>query len=500
MKTMKKIITLIGATLLLTALSTSSSFAGKPAGGGGGKVAVESANPGSAIQGEEKDIYISGSGFGPGANVRYLVTGTDDDTQIEVLSTEYIDATGELKTRVKVKDSATVIDYDIEVQATSGRKGKGTTLFKVEGNGNGGGGGKPGGEDPPPEVTSCADKTSFFPAFAYTAQKLNSKGIYGYDFYLSNADGDCAIKIHTSDYQGNDLEFSYSQNGNDGVLIWRQDNNEYAGRKDVDAQYDRIKMIRFQTSAIEVTASLPLASTTVAVTTANHNSFRYIDLSADGNKIAVSVGNNDAGGETVNSISEIDVSSCFSNCSLSAPLLTSTESLTNGLGYSPFMDRIYYTGKYRDNSPDPLVGQYYIAFIENQGGSWSPPRFVTLSGNGFHGDPSYFRQPDVAIADLGYGPTEVLAFHYLQSSDTSAFDVQIIDVGTCSAAGAGDCLSSGESSIFSDIFDGKNASFNDKSNATSILFTTSTGIIIEHDLISGYEVNLADGFQADSGY
>lgn len=222
MKTMKKIITLIGATLLLTALSTSSSFAGKPAGGGGGKVAVESANPGSAIQGEEKDIYISGSGFGPGANVRYLVTGTDDDTQIEVLSTEYIDATGELKTRVKVKDAAAIIDYDIEVQAASGRKGKGTTLFKVSAS-----------ED------NCETSVEKAPAIAYLTEteKTGPRKDYVYtrDLMLASADG-CITTLlleHAAqwlpDTKKNESKNRFIENvdgvrlvtsGNHGIVSW----------------------------------------------------------------------------------------------------------------------------------------------------------------------------------------------------------------------------------------------------------------------------------------
>ena len=70
------------------------------------------------------------------------------------------------------------------------------------GNGNGGGGGKPGGEDPPPEVTSCADKSSDFPAFVYTKVNSNKRGSpVGHDFYLSNANGDCSVLIYSSSYK-----------------------------------------------------------------------------------------------------------------------------------------------------------------------------------------------------------------------------------------------------------------------------------------------------------
>lgn len=108
------------------------------------KICIDSADPPSALQGEEKDVYIGGSGFGPGSSVRYLVTGTKDDTQINVLSVEYLPATEtepeKLKTRIKVKGNAIVIDYDIEVRLANGRRGKGTTLFAVKQNQNGGGG------------------------------------------------------------------------------------------------------------------------------------------------------------------------------------------------------------------------------------------------------------------------------------------------------------------------------------------------------------------------
>ena len=379
-----------------------------------------------------------------------------------------------------------------------------TTGFAKKG---GNGGGKPGGEDPPPPETSCAGYASDFPAFAYTVQNRNRKGVVGYDMFLSNADADCAVKIHTSGYKGNDLEFSYSQNGNDGVIVWRQDNNEYGGRKDADLQYDRIKMIRFQTEAEAVTSPLPLASSTVAVVTADHNSFRYIDLSADGNNIAVSVGNNDEG-FTINTIREIDISGCSSDCAVSSALYSHTEFAFVGLAYSSFGDRIYFTSAFRSASTDPRANQEYVAFIEKQLVSelvsWSVPRIVTISGNGLHGNnPSYFRQPDVAIANLSDGPTEVLAFHYSQFNVQDPNTLMVLDMKTCSATpgpDADDCLSTGESSIALDVSDGRNVSFNDKVDATSMLFTTDSGIIIEHDLISGYEIVLVDGFQADSAH
>jgi len=94
-------------------------------------VTVTAANPSAAIQGAELDVLVSGTGFGNGSTVKYLVTGTTDASQVTVLSVQYIPATGQLKTRIKVNGEATTTYYDIEVLTATGRKGKGTTLFKV---------------------------------------------------------------------------------------------------------------------------------------------------------------------------------------------------------------------------------------------------------------------------------------------------------------------------------------------------------------------------------
>jgi hypothetical protein len=91
---------------------------------------VFGANPETAQQGEFKTITISGENFAPGATVRFLVGGTKDASQIEVLATTFVsDET--LEASIHVLDTATVSGYDIEVRV-SGRKGKGTTMFSVQ--------------------------------------------------------------------------------------------------------------------------------------------------------------------------------------------------------------------------------------------------------------------------------------------------------------------------------------------------------------------------------
>lgn len=104
------------------------------------KVTVTNANPNSALQGDPLNVEISGSGFDGGSTVKFLVTGTKDDRQISVdQESVHSSADGTLLTvDIVVSGGATVTDYDIEVKSSSGRRGKGTTLFAVKQNSGGG--------------------------------------------------------------------------------------------------------------------------------------------------------------------------------------------------------------------------------------------------------------------------------------------------------------------------------------------------------------------------
>ena len=129
----EKIITLSIAVLLLAALGINISFAAKPAGGRkGGKVTVETATPNSVIQTKEEDVTMLGSGFDDGSSVKFMVTGTTDDTQIEVGPATYISST-ELKVHIKTTRSTANVYYDIEVQATSDLAGSGPEIRKISG-------------------------------------------------------------------------------------------------------------------------------------------------------------------------------------------------------------------------------------------------------------------------------------------------------------------------------------------------------------------------------
>ena len=104
------------------------------------KVIVSSVAPDSASQGDTvSHVVIRGSGFDNGSAVRFLVAGTNDDAQVEITGViDLVDGDLVVPT-LHVLDAATVDLYDVEVRTSSGRRGKGTDLFRVEQKGGGGG-------------------------------------------------------------------------------------------------------------------------------------------------------------------------------------------------------------------------------------------------------------------------------------------------------------------------------------------------------------------------
>jgi len=134
-------------------------------------VTVTAANPADATQGEELDVIVTGSGFDSGSSVSYLVTGTTDASQVAVQSVQFISST-QLKTRIKVNGNAPATGYDIEVRISTGRKGKGTTLFRVK-----------SAED------ACNEEDPKEPTIAYLTEFELLDGINSADIILSNASG-----------------------------------------------------------------------------------------------------------------------------------------------------------------------------------------------------------------------------------------------------------------------------------------------------------------------
>ena len=118
---------------ILVCLTGSFVWTDNASGGKPTRVKVEAVTPDYALQGEERNVRIRGSGFGHGSTVRFLVSGTNDDSQVEITGVVLFDeVTGELVAPIQVIDTATVDLYDVEIQTSSGRRGKGTDLFRVE--------------------------------------------------------------------------------------------------------------------------------------------------------------------------------------------------------------------------------------------------------------------------------------------------------------------------------------------------------------------------------
>jgi len=97
-----------------------------------GPIKVHSANPNSGTQGDAPfEVVIKGIGLTKAKTVRFLVNKSKSNTggvAVDILS---VDGDETVTTLVTISGGATIADYDIEVQLSNGRKGKGTTLFKV---------------------------------------------------------------------------------------------------------------------------------------------------------------------------------------------------------------------------------------------------------------------------------------------------------------------------------------------------------------------------------
>ena len=95
-------------------------------------VAVQGADPNSTEQGTVNlDVKIKGRGFSSGANVAFFVTGTTNQGGIDVKGVT-VHGSKSLTVNIDVAVDADIADFDIEVSLSSGRRGRGTTLFSVK--------------------------------------------------------------------------------------------------------------------------------------------------------------------------------------------------------------------------------------------------------------------------------------------------------------------------------------------------------------------------------
>ena len=103
-----------------------------PVGAALAQIKVTAATPASAVQGTTSlDVVVSGAGFDNSAKVQYFVSGTTNPGGITVKKVVFRNSK-ELVTTIDVADAADLASFDIQVTLSSGRKGKGTTLFSVK--------------------------------------------------------------------------------------------------------------------------------------------------------------------------------------------------------------------------------------------------------------------------------------------------------------------------------------------------------------------------------
>jgi hypothetical protein len=169
------------------------------------QVQVTSADPPSAPQGTlSLDVTVSGSGFDSSAQVEFLVTGTTNPGGITVRKVK-VTGPKKLIATVDVTDTAVIDKFDIQVSLSSGRKGKGTSLFAVLAKTN----------DP------CAAFNLDFPAFTFWRWSGQDKQVY-----VADAAGQCIrpVLLLTGglSFSGNSPKFSYPVAGtsNVGRLAW----------------------------------------------------------------------------------------------------------------------------------------------------------------------------------------------------------------------------------------------------------------------------------------
>ena len=107
--------------LALSLLAAASAFAQK--------ISVKSATPNTGAQETvDLDVVIAGSGFGPGAQATFVLSGTDNPDGIRVKNTKFV-SNSQLVATIDIDAAASLALFDIKV-AVSGRSGKGTDLFR----------------------------------------------------------------------------------------------------------------------------------------------------------------------------------------------------------------------------------------------------------------------------------------------------------------------------------------------------------------------------------
>lgn len=191
----------LGASLmiLLSVLLASARIQAAP------PVRVSAADPNSAPQATlDLDVTVSGSGFDSSAAVDFFVTGTANPGGVTVKKVTVL-GSKKLVARIDVADAAVIADFDIHVKLSGGRKGKGTSLFRVTA-----------------KVTDpCAAPDLDFPAFTFRGATETTEEV----IYVTDANATCIREIGKFTVSAGDAfttVFSYPVAGTADVgrIVW----------------------------------------------------------------------------------------------------------------------------------------------------------------------------------------------------------------------------------------------------------------------------------------
>ena len=198
------------------------------------KVQVNSADPAEGEQLTTLEVTINGNGFGNSAAVQFFLSTTEDKGDVVVKHVQVV-SPKKLVATISISEFFDPQDYDIEVENLStGRRGKGHTMFKVLKKGG-------GNVDPTFDVTYTSDSPVKFSGLNWH-QKTSSTGIS----YWASDPGDVEGWINLDYFRGDDVPFAgddrgvkcfaigdkkfddYSWTQIEGVQLWEDNNSGIA--------------------------------------------------------------------------------------------------------------------------------------------------------------------------------------------------------------------------------------------------------------------------------
>jgi len=442
-------------------------------------VTVTAADPASTIQGTlSLDVAVSGSGFDNSAAVKFLVTGTSDAGGVTVKKVTF-SSSKKLIATIDVADTAVVNKFDIEVALSSGRKGKGTTLFAVQAKG------KPTPPPPPPPLpaqTCPAEPGVVFPAFAYTKAKYittitkrRTTRVYdGSDLYIANSTGTCSIPIYIGTAESSFGPHSYRQIGTEALIAWSYNS--------------QIMLLKFHVVDGSVVETRPIPPSIVYTLNYTPSAIMGVDISRDGDTIYYPDEVGTVDGRWISTVNQISIAGCTSNCTSQFIYQLNDDNGPGGVEVNDADDRLYMA--IHDRPPNIRT----ISFLEKQGGTWSSPLlrhvvsnqdapYATVSGLTGIGVGKWDHDNDSILND-------VLTF-VVERTSGDTFD--IIDVTNCSASGVTSCLSSGESAVVRTGIAAPGANFISSPDGAPKLLINTGGWVRELDLDSGAITPLVEG-------